>query len=359
MSNAHLIEGYRNLPGEHCGSTAMRNLLFHYCSLDLTEGEVFGLGSGIDFVLLETDLYQPGVMLFGRGATMETDFADALGMDYREEVEPEDAVAWKVVREEVLAGRPTMLSGDALYLDYRDFKVHFPAHRFVLLGFDDDAQVAYVADRIVPEIQACTYAALAKSRNPPDFISTFNLWGKFRSGQVGRTIEEAMEIAIARSARRMLGETTATSSSPAQPLSPEGLAKSNGVAGLETLARQLPDWSRRDDFPRFARYGAACIESFGTGGGNFRNLYSRFLESAHRRLPDMVRSADLEAMRRSAAAWTELSRQLAAAGLADETERSALVAAMQQTARSIAETETRVFGTLAERAGLARSACRS
>jgi len=69
MPRAHLIEAYRNLPGGHCGSTAMRNLLFHYCGLGLTEGEVFGLGSGIDFVLLESDLYQPGVMLFGRGAT--------------------------------------------------------------------------------------------------------------------------------------------------------------------------------------------------------------------------------------------------------------------------------------------------
>lgn len=350
MPHAHLIESYRNLPGEHCGSTAMRNLLLHYCDLDLTEGEVFGLGSGIDFVLLENKLYQPGVMLFGRGATMEADVADALGVDYREEVEADNTAAWEVVREEVLAGRPTMLSGDALYLDYRDFKVHFPAHRFVLLGFDDDAQIAYVADRIVPETQACSYAALAKSRNPPDFISTFNLWGKFQSGRVTRTIEEAMRIAIARTARRMLGDTSATSSSPAEPLSAERLVQSNGVLGLETFARQLPHWAVRDDFPRIARYGSACIEAFGTGGGNFRNLYSQFLESAHRRLPDMVRSSEMDAMRRSAVAWTELSRQLAAAGITEGVERAALVAAAQHTVRGIAEMETEVFVTLAARA---------
>ncbi|MFN2377565.1 MAG: BtrH N-terminal domain-containing protein, partial [Candidatus Binatia bacterium] len=253
MPRACLIENYRNLPGEHCGSTAMRNLLFHYCDLELSEGEVFGLGSGIDFVLLESDVYQPGVMLFGRGATMEADLGDALGVDYREEVEADNTAAWDVVREEVLAGRPTMLSGDALYLDYRDFKVHFPAHRFVLLGFDDDAGLAYVADRIVPETQACSYAALAKSRNPPDFISTFNLWGKFgTAGGAGaaRSVEEAMHVAIARASRRMLGDAAAASSSPASPLSSGGLSQSSGVAGLDTFVRRLPHWAAREDFPR-------------------------------------------------------------------------------------------------------------
>lgn len=349
MPRACLIEGYRNLPGEHCGSTAMRNLLWHYCGLELSEGEAFGLGSGIDFVLLESDVYQPGVMLFGRGATMETDLADALGVDYREEVEADDAAAWNVVREEALAGRPTMLSGDALYLDYRDFKVHFPAHRFVLLGFDDDAEVAYVADRIVPETQACSYAALAKSRNPPDFISTFNLWGKFGGAGVTRSVEEAMGVAIARAARRMLGDASAASS-PAGPLAAEGLSQSSGVAGLETFARRLPEWAGREDFPRVARYGSACIEAFGTGGGNFRNLYSRFLESAHRRLPDLVDEAAVEDMGRSAAAWTDLSRQLGAAGIAEGMERAGLVAEAQATAFGIAGLEKRIFERLASRA---------
>ena len=35
-----LIEGYRNYPGEHCGSVAMRGLLHHYCGLELPEHAV-------------------------------------------------------------------------------------------------------------------------------------------------------------------------------------------------------------------------------------------------------------------------------------------------------------------------------
>ena len=100
----------------------------------------------------------------------------------------DDARAWQVVREEVVAGRPTMLSGDILYLDYREYKVHFPGHRFVLLGFDDAIEKAYIADRIRPEPEACSYAALAVSRNPPEGLSTHNLWGRFHGTEVGRSL---------------------------------------------------------------------------------------------------------------------------------------------------------------------------
>ncbi len=132
-----LIDNYRNLTAEHCGSGAMRNLLFHYCELDLPEGVVFGLGSGLDGMCFTFDEASPPLMLFGRSITMEQDLAESLGLDYTEIMQPDNELAWEEVRNEVIAGRPVMLSGDIFYLDYRKFKVHFPSHRFVLLGFDD------------------------------------------------------------------------------------------------------------------------------------------------------------------------------------------------------------------------------
>jgi len=88
----------------------------------------------------------PKIGVFGRTGSMEYDVGRALGIDYREQPEADDEAAWQIVREEVLAGRPTMLSGDILYLDYREYKVHFPAHRFVLLGFDDESEKAFIAE---------------------------------------------------------------------------------------------------------------------------------------------------------------------------------------------------------------------
>ena len=346
MRRSHLIQNYRNKTGEHCGSTAMRNLLHHYCGLELTEGEVFGLGSGIDFVLLEGTLYEPNVMLFGRGMSMETDITDALGIDYREETEPDNAKAWELTRQQVLEGHPTMLSGDALYLDYRDFKVHFPSHRYVLLGFDDDTRTAYVADRIDAETQACSYDALEKSRNPPDFMSTYNLWGRFHGTDVTRSIDDAMRLALGRTAQRMLGVGSGDGAMTSDA-GEHGYTMSSGIQGLNTAANRFKGWSEREDFPQIARYAAACIESFGTGGGNFRLLYADFLDSAHRHLPTIVDADAAETIRASAAAWTKLSHQLADAGLAPLLERQPLIGAAADTLRSIAELEEGVFERLA------------
>lgn len=338
--NRHRIDGYRNVPGQHCGSTAMRNLTRHYCGLELSEAMVFGLGSGLHFLLLETELFEPGVLMFGRTATMEVDFADALGLHYTEQTEADDAEAWRLVREEVRAGRPTMLSGDALYLDYRDFKVHFPAHRFVLLGFDDDARRALVADRIDEAAQPCAYDALAASRNPKDFLSTWNLWGKFHDGHVGRTIAQACATAIPRAARRMLENDVGGVQVP------DGAAvtATGGLAGLDRLAVRLPEFLARPSGKALARYAAACIESFGTGGGNFRVMYSAFLQEVRDAGHLDVRADEVEAMRESARRWTSLSDHLRACSLGEEDGR---VAAAVAAVTAIRDIEGRLFDRFA------------
>ena len=99
-----MIEDYRNLTAGHCGSGAMRNLIYHYCRLDLEEAVVFGLGAGLDTVFFTAEPADTPFMLFGRGSSMEADLADTLGIDYREVVQPDNELAWQAVREEVIAG---------------------------------------------------------------------------------------------------------------------------------------------------------------------------------------------------------------------------------------------------------------
>jgi hypothetical protein len=341
-----MIRGYENGPGEHCGSTAMRNLINHYCGLDLSEAVIFGLGSGIDFLLLESAEFEPGVLVFGRSATLEPDVAAALGVDYREQPERDDARAWEQVRDEVARGRPTMLSGDIYHLDYRDFKVHFPGHRFVLLGFDDDRQVALVADHLDREPQACSYEALRLSRNPPDFISTQNLWGRFGETQVRHSLETAFETGIARSARRMLGREAGETLMPALPQSP-AFRVARGLAGLAAFERQLPDWAARDDLEFVASYAWQCIEKFGTGGGNFRTLYAAFLCAVRAAVPDLVDAASPGLAAQASAQWTALAGALRELGQSRSRE------AMERGKRALAEIitlETRLFESLAARA---------
>lgn len=336
------ISGYRSFPGEHCGSVAMRGLLHHYCGLELAEDVVFGLGAGLGVMLLSSPAMSPGTLVAGRTPSMEIDLAAHLGVDYEERVEPDDERAWQDVREEVLAGRPTMLSGDIFYLDYRDYKVHFPGHRFVLLGFDDERQVVYIADRIREEPEVCSYPALFKSRNPPEGLSTRNLWGRFRGAAVKHDLTDATRLAVATCTRRMLGE--ADTSMEAFPAA-GGATLSGGIAGIRRLAEELPGWAQAGDPGALASYNAACIEKFGNGGGNFRRMYARFLDWARARDAERVPAEAVSLAWRAAEGWTALAHHLwAAADGEDRWRESAAQAA------AIADTEQELFERLAARA---------
>ena len=340
-----LIQGYRNIPGEHCGSTAMRNLLFHYCGLELSEEEVFGLGSGLDFVLIRNEANDPAAYTFGRSVTMEIDVAAAFGVEYREQPEPDNTRAWDVVRSEVDEGRPTMLSGDAFYLDYRDFRVHFPSHRYVLLGYDDERRHALVADRIVAETQACSYEALALSRNPPLAISTHNLWGKFHDACVRRSIEDATVYALTKSARRMLGLDT--SQTDILGMLGQGMAAEirSGLAALRAWHEWLPQWRDRGDARALATYSSNTIEKYGTGGGNFRVLYAGFLGRARARIPSLVSEHMVELISGSAASWRVIAASLGA--IAAGTEDGAWTAAHAALGDVVAA-ETELFERLGQ-----------
>jgi hypothetical protein len=332
-----MIEGYRNFPGDHCGSVAMRGLLHHYCGLELPEAVVFGLGSGLGCLFMAPQGGMP--VVFGRTGTMESDLASALGVGYSEAPDPDDDHAWQAVREEVLAGRPTMLTGDILYLDYREFKVHFPSHRFVLLGFDDDAREAYIADRIREEPEACSYAALRTSRNPPEGISTVNLWGRFETTRVKHDPTEASRVALRRCARRMLGEDTDDAGAALQGARGPMVS---GVAGIRALARSLPGWAARPDAAEVARYNAGVIEKFGNGGGNFRRMYARYLEWARRLDPERVPEEAPSLAVRAADGWTALAGLLSATVSGED-----VWAEAARRAGSIADCEERLFEGLA------------
>lgn len=312
-----MIEGYRIFPGEHCGSVAMRSLLNHYCGLELPEPAVFGLGAGLECIYLRSPGMDPPLGIFGRTATLEVDVAAALGVDYRERPEDDDSKAWQIAREEVLAGRPTMLSGDILYLDYREYKVHFPGHRFVLLGFDDESEKAFIADRIRDESEACSYGALMTSRNPPEGISTHNLWGRFHGTDLGSPLTDAARGAIARCARRMLG-ADAGATDAGWILDGAGeIQATTGVAAIREAAQEIPSWAAREDATWIASFNARCLEKFGNGGGNFRRLYAGFLEWARDLDEKLVPEGAPALAVRAADGWTAAAHALEAASKED------------------------------------------
>lgn len=303
---AAMIENFRIDPAGHCGSGSMRNLLRHYCQLELPEGVVFGLGAGLDSVYMDFSGAQPPYMLFGRGSTMEADLAKTLGIDYTEQVQPDNELAWQEVKAEIEAGRPTMLSGDIYYLDYREFKVHFPAHRFILLGFDESKQEVYIADRVNPYPEICSIDAVKTSRNPDNPMTTFNLWGKFHSGEVRNSLPEACGIALSITAARMLGSDH-SQLELMRAFSGGSPVCAAGLEGLGLFQRAVQEWPSLEDPVPFITYFDNAIVKFGTGGGFFRNHFAEFLHWSVEQRPDLV-DARLAALGDDlAAGWNRLS----------------------------------------------------
>ncbi len=306
-----LIEDYRNVPGKHCGSTAMKNLLSYYCNLELSEAEVFGLGSGPDFIYISVEASEPPILTLGRNMAMETDVCQALGIDYRETIDLDSEHAWSSVRQEILEGRPTMLMGDSYYLDYRGFgSHHFAGHRFVLVGFNDETEQAYVADRIEETIESCSYKALSASRNPPLPTSSYNLWGKFHGTRVNKSIEEALLTALAKASQRMLGNDNFTQCYMKMATASHDAQIATGVQGLELFYQEFMGWREIHNRTQILGYSSNCIERFGNGGGNFRRLYAEFLQSSKSLLPDIIDDDMIQQSLNSAEAWTNLSQSL-------------------------------------------------
>ncbi len=341
-----IIEDFRIVPAGHCGSGAMRNLIHHYCGLDLDEAVVFGLGAGLDTVYFDFPDAQPPFMLFGRGATMESDLADTLGIDYQESVQTDNALAWQEVREEILAGRPTMLSGDIYYLDYREFKVHFPAHRFILLGFDEDKGECYIADRINDYPETCSLAALAKSRNPGSSLSTFNLWGKFSSGAQRNPLPHACGLALRKTVERMQGiDSSQRDRMAAMTRSPATVA--TGLRGMRAFIDKLQHWPELPDAGDYAQYVDNAIIKFGTGGGFFRDHFAAFLQWARHQRPELVSQTSVARAALAAEQWNGLSPTMQAL-VNVPTDRELWQQALGQ-AESIYETECALFNGLGDK----------
>jgi hypothetical protein len=304
-----MISGYRHRPGEHCGSTVMRNMLLHYCDLDISETLTFGLGSGIECIYLSSPRITPEAVVFGRSVTLEQDLSEALGIDYVEEPEADDDAAWADVRREVMEGRLAVICSDIFYMDHRDYKVHFPFNRFALVGFDDDIEKAYIHDRTNLDPQRVSYRALALSRNPPEY-PIYNLWGRFKSRSIRNSVEEACVQALKKAARRMTGADDHQKRAVVALGENDIRRAATGLAALEMFRDDLPSWRQKEDPAWLVSYTSRTIEVFGNGGGNFRRMYAAFLAEARVMLPDLV-GPELPALaERSADLWTSLSQSL-------------------------------------------------
>jgi hypothetical protein len=298
-----MVRGYTHVPGNHCGSTALRNLLrFH--GLAISEEMALGLGAGVCFYYVAIDGQSPSRFTNGRVGRLEEQFLELTGLPVRLDTADDPDVAWEAARTAVDSGRPALLLTDLYYLDHYGKSAHFPGHAVILAGYDDE--VAYLSDTAFDQLQTTRIESLKRARHGN--LPIFPLEGQMLTVPDGERLGDprtAAPGAIRRAAERMLEPP---------------LGEYEGLPALRRFAAEVGSWPEAaEDWQWCARFGYQVIERRGTGGGNFRLMYSRFLrEVADGGLADVDVEADLCA--ETASRWTALADALLAASDAERPE---------------------------------------
>eukprot|EP01098_Paradermamoeba_levis_P002206 TRINITY_DN12601_c0_g1_i1.p1 TRINITY_DN12601_c0_g1~~TRINITY_DN12601_c0_g1_i1.p1 ORF type:complete len:363 (-),score=109.31 TRINITY_DN12601_c0_g1_i1:75-1136(-) len=304
----------------------MKNLLNHHYSLALSEAMVFCLGSGPAFLFIEIPEDIPGLdeikspsdpssFFFGRSVTMEIDLCKNLQIDFKEEMEFDNQIALEEAKKEIQKGEVVLLTGDTFYLDYGKFKnppikVHFPSHRFVMIGYDQNRQVAFIMDRDSKTHYECSFKALTLSRNPKHPFSTFNKRGVFTHLPGKKHIQvdwrRVIGVALATMSERMVkGDLNAVK----QLELLNSVAKiSTGLQGIKDLLQSVEGWKSKKDKKQRLIFAATNIEKYGTGGGNFRRFFVTFLKESKSLVPSLIDEKWVSWAEKSANKWTELSQ---------------------------------------------------
>ncbi len=318
-----MVPGYKHVPGHHCGSTALRNLLGHG-DIEVSEEMAFGLGAGACFYYVVIEDASPSRWFNGRTAQLEQEFLELTGAPLRLQTFPDPDAAWEAARASVNSGRPALLLTDLYYLDHYGKSAHFPGHAVVLAGYDD--QDVYLSDTGFEELQRSSIEGLRKARHGdhPAFKLEGQMYTLPEGAEVGG-LAAAAPAAIARAAKEMIEPS---------------FGEFAGLPALRRLDAEARSWPQdAEDWQWCARFASQVIERRGTGGGNFRLMYSRFLA-------EVGEDEGSELAGEAAARWTALAEVLREASEQDEPE-PATWARIGELTGSVLDAEQRLWERLA------------
>jgi hypothetical protein len=268
----------------------------------VSEDMVFGLGSGMDFQFGLRPGKQPPLYIAGRGGGLEMNLARRTGIDMRWQDTDDADEAWARVKAVVDAGEPVLVYADVYELDYLKAKAHWTLHSILVVGYDEEAGVAFVADGDREEIQSCPMDSLRRARASSGFP------GPMRNAFLGLefpkalpNLREAIPLAV-RAEVETFGES-------AGKVAPDDMGGA-GLSGVDAFGRIYPLWNEifsPEDLQAAMQAIYLYVEKGGTGfGGFFRRIYGRFLSEAATIMGDSRYAAAAEHYRRLGDAWSAL-----------------------------------------------------
>lgn len=293
-----IIEKFESFSGRHCETTATGSLL-NQLGFEFSEPMLFGLGEGLGFIFWKMKMMD---FPFIGGRTKSGALTEALARNLNLELTVKETAsfkkAWQNVTDYIDRGTAVGLQLDCYHLDYFNTKIHFAGHFVAMYGYDD--AFAYLVDTQPDHGEVKTSLKnleLARSEKGP--MAAKNLMYALNKRDGEFNLREAILTAISNNAKGYLNP----------PI------KSFGYKGIHTTSVEIKKWFKRsDDVKTEFQTTAMLMETAGTGGGLFRNLYRDFLkESAEITGLESIHKAHLGFVE-SAKLWTEVASLFDQAG---------------------------------------------
>ncbi len=286
----HKINNFEHKVGHHCESSSMRDM-FEFYGFPMSEAMVFGLDATMGFGFFDTTnkvsfIPESDIPFFlgGKQGTIEPNSLACrlLGISLRKQSFTSADKAWEESKKLLNQNVPLILKVDLGYLSYfeAEGEIHFGGHAITLAGYDEERAIAYVGDSDFEGFQEVPIDLLKKcrsSKHGPKFMWPNNAQYSMMRRSDGKRppLAAGVKLAIKEVVNNMLRPSVS----------------SLGIQGLKQFANSILEWkdvlegkakdatgkevsTARIMFELIHGY----IETWGTGGGAFRNLYQGFLE---------------------------------------------------------------------------------
>ncbi|NVM28517.1 MAG: BtrH N-terminal domain-containing protein [Candidatus Helarchaeota archaeon] len=311
--NDGMIKGFNHILGEHCESTAMRDVL-EYIGLVFSEPMVFALDATMGFSYFRGSATQSLPIFVGgkQGTITENSLAcRVLGVKITEEQFQSAERAWDRSKELLLQNRPLLIRIEMAYLPYIELPKgeFFGGHIMSLVGFDNENAFLYERDMKDPVELPIDVLKKARSSKEDHWLPPRNAHYFLEKNPKRPPLSAAVKLAIQQTVKNMLAASV----------------NSLGLQGIKNFIQSIPSWKEilvgtKTLVNLELLHG--YIEEYGTGGALFRNLFGDFLEEivTHPEITGGVRpwraeeinlvQDQLALIRQSAQYWTQFAREI-------------------------------------------------
>lgn len=258
--------------GSNCSTTASKAVLEYY-GYHFSEDMIFGLGAGLGFIYqyyADSDEY----FLSGKNESIELNLAHALGGTLLTGSFDDGERGWQCVKQFIDEGTPVILDLSISHLPYfmpymgEVAGIGLGLHNAVLIGYDDAAGEVLLLDHRWNEPQRVSYENLRLARNKREGnVSARNGYKVYALCPSCYAAPPDISFAIRLNINRMKNP----------------FAYKMGLAGIRTFHNEIKlifEKGLQEQKREAILTYSYLMEKLGTGGGNFRRMYGRFLNEA-------------------------------------------------------------------------------